>query len=101
MIVRLAKIEHRVVQYRVQGFACRFDRRNVAGFERGKHDTRGSVEGRQNRQTKRADQQTERIEPADSRRTEAGGHESGNQHDVFTGLPALVAIRIDTLFAAL
>ena len=101
MVVKLAKIEHRVVQNRVQRLAGGFDGRVVAAFERRQQGARGSVYGRKNRQAKRADQQTEGIEPSDRRRSEAGGNQPSEQDGILSRLPALIPVCLDALLAAL
>ena len=102
VIVRLAEIEHEELPSTVcSDLARRLDRRHVAVLQRRQHRARGSVERRQNRQPEGAHQQTEGIEPADRRRAEARGHQPGNQHNIFDGLPALVAVGLDALLAAL
>ena len=85
----------------MQRSAGRFDRRDVAVFERGEDRARGGVDRRQNRKPERPHQQAEGIKPADGRRAEECGYQSGDQHNVFARLPSLVAIRLNALLAAL
>ena len=59
------------------------------------------VEGRQQRQAERADKEAKGVEPADGGGTEAGSDQPSDQDNIFSCLPALIAIRLYTLFAAL
>src|SRR5579872_6185765 len=59
------------------------------------------VERGQQREADRTHEQAERIEPADGHRTEGSSHQAGDENHVLQGLPALVAIRLDALLAAL
>ena len=99
--VRLAEIEHRELQNRMEDFAGRLDGRDVTVLQRRQHGAHGKVEGGQHRQSEGPDQQAEGIEPADGRRAEDRGHQPGDQHDVFARLPALVSVGLDALLAAL
>ena len=89
------------MQNGVQGLAGGFDGRDVAAFKRRKQGASGGVEGGQNRESEGADQETEWIEPAESRRAEECGDQAGDQHHIFAGLPALVAIGLQTPLATL
>ena len=99
--VRLSKIENCGLQDRVQPFAARSDRGYVAVLHGHKHRARRKVECRQQRQSDGTNQQAEWIERADHHRSEERGHQSRDQHDIFDGLPALVAVRFDALLASL
>ena len=90
-------LQHRVNRLR----RVALDRAHMALLERRQHRARGEVECRQNRQTDRPHQQAEGIEPANHHRSERRGHQAGDQHHIFDRLPALVAIRLDALLAAL
>ena len=95
------KSRTRYLKNGVDDFAGGFDGGDVAVLERREDGADSEVEGGQNRQAEGADQQAEGIEPADGGGTEAGGDQAGDQDDIFDGLPALVAVGIDALLAAL
>ncbi len=75
---------------------------DVAVLQRHQNRAHGEVEGGQQCKPDGANQQAERIEQCRSpsnRRTQQS--RPAMQHDIFDGLPALVAVRFDALLAAL
>jgi hypothetical protein len=99
--VGLAQVEDRGLKRRVESFASGLDGRDFAVLKRRKDSLDSEVECRQKRKSKGADKQAEGIEPANRRRAKAGSDETGNENDIFDGLPSFVTIGIDALLAPL
>ena len=97
----LTEIEHRHVEDGVEYFSCAFDPGDVALLEGKENGADGGIEGGEQREAKGAYEQAEGIEPTESSGAEAGGDKTGEKYNVLARLPALVAIGVNALFAAL
>ena len=98
--VGLSEIEDGQLKRGMQECAEGFEGCDVAVLHRDEKSADGDIEAGKESETDGTNEEAEGIEGADYGRSEDGGDQARGQDSILDGLPAFVAVRFDTLFAA-